>query len=573
MIDSFTEASELIASSLDYERTLARVAELAVPQIADWCAVDVVNENGAVERLAVAHIDPKKIQFVHEVEKKYPPDPNAKTGVPEVLRTGKSEFYPEIPQGMLEAAAVDDEHLRIIRELGLVSAMVVPLIARKKILGVITFVTAESNRHYTPSDLTMAEDLGRLAGLAIENARLYRKAQEEINERKQAEQALWEAKEKAEESERQLVAASQAKDRFLAMLSHELRTPLTPVLAAVEALQSERIPAELRPWFEIIQRNVELEARLIDDLLDLTRVSKGKLQLRMETVDIHVLIPQVLAIYREELRNKKIHLASHLEAEKALVKADPARVQQIFWNLVKNAIKFTPSGGTITVRTRDIDRDRIAIDVADTGIGIEPTMLQRIFEEFEQAAEPGNTAGGLGLGLTISRRLAEAQGGTIVAHSDGLGKGSTFTVEMRTTDEPYIQPKVKTNGRDRTPVAKQKILVVDDHVDTNNAIRMLLERLGYDVVSAHSAAEALRAIKDTPVDLIISDIGMPDESGHEMMEKMRKFTSVPAIALSGFGSDEDIQRSHDAGFQEHMIKPIKLHKLREEVMNLLEPAN
>src|SRR5665213_218604 len=244
MIHLLTEASELLASSLDYEKTLARVAELAVPRIADWCAVDIVNTKGEIERLAVAHIDPKKIRFVHQIEKKYPPDPNASTGVPEVIRTGKSEFYPNIPQEMLDAAAIDDEHLRIIRELALVSAIVVPLVAQEKIFGAITFVAAESKRHYTEADLAVAEDLGRLAGLAIANAGLYRKAQDEIKERRETEEQLREAKEKAEKSERDLASANQAKDRFLAMLSHELRTPLTPVLAAIETLLSERVPEE-----------------------------------------------------------------------------------------------------------------------------------------------------------------------------------------------------------------------------------------------------------------------------------------------------------------------------------------
>ena len=305
MINLLTEASELLAVSLDYERTLAQIAELAVPRIADWCAVDIVNEQGQVERLAVKHVDPKKIQFVHDLEVKYPPDPNASTGVPEVLRTGKSMFYPDIPEEMLVATAVNEEHLQLIRQLGLVSAIVVPLAARGKVFGALTFVSAESEHHFTEPDLVLAEDLGRLAGLAIDNARLYSHAQREIAERERTERELRAAKEKSEESERQLAAASQAKDRFLSMLSHELRTPMTPVLAAVEALQSERIPQEIRQWFEIIQRNVELEARLIDDLLDLTRVSKGKLQLRLETVDVHLLIPQVLAIYREELRNRE----------------------------------------------------------------------------------------------------------------------------------------------------------------------------------------------------------------------------------------------------------------------------
>jgi signal transduction histidine kinase len=565
-----TEASELLASSLDYERTLTRVAQLAVPSIADWCAVDIVNEKGEIDRLAVAHIDPKKIQFVHELEKKYPPDPHSVTGVPKVIRTGKSDFYPDIPLEMLLAAAIDDEHLRLIKELGLVSAIVVPLAARERIFGALTFVAAESKRHYTEADLIQAEDLGRLAGLAIDNAGLYRKAQDEIRERKETEQDLREAKEKAEKSERELTSASQAKDRFLAMLSHELRTPLTPVLAVLETLQSEGVPAELRPWLEIIQRNVELEARLIDDLLDLTRVSRGKLQLRIETVDIHVLIPQVLAIYREELRDKKIHLVSHLEARTPLVKGDPARMQQIFWNLIKNAIKFTPQGETIMIRTSDLDHNRISIEVEDTGIGIEPHMLSKIFEEFEQAGEPGNTMGGLGLGLTISKRLAEAQGGTITAASPGKGKGSTFTVELTSTDEPIGTANAARIESLPKQGPKRKILLVDDHVDTSSAIRVLLERQGYEVVTAYSAAEALRKVTDAPVDLIISDIGMPDESGHEMLPKLRKISSAPAIALSGFGSDEDIQRSYDAGFQEHLTKPVKLHKLRDEVIRVLK---
>ena len=198
-------------------------------------------------------------------------------------------------------------------------------------------------------------------------------------------------------------------------------------------------------------------------------------------------------------------------------------------------------------------------------------MTERIFEEFEQAGEPGKTMGGLGLGLTIGKRLAEAQGGTIRAESAGKGKGSTFTIELVESTEPaVVQTRASNQQEARPPGPKRRILLVDDHVDTSNALRMLLERQGYEVITAYSAAEALRTISEASVDLIISDIGMPDESGHEMLPKMRNFTSVPAIALSGFGSDEDIQRSRDAGFQEHMIKPVKLHALTEQVARLLD---
>ena len=572
------EASELLSSSLDYEMTLARVARLSVPRLADWCAVDIMNVGGHIQRLAVEHIDPKKIQFVHEIEAKYPPDPNATTGLPQVLRTGRSEFYPEIPQEMLDAGAIDEEHLRLIQELGLVSAMVVPLIARNIVFGAITLVSAESKRHFTEADFRLAEDLGRRAAMAVDNAWLYHKAQAEIEDRKEAEEELRKAKDQAEANGHELEAANQAKDRFLAMLSHELRSPLTPILAMAEALQAEAIPNELRPWLEIIQRNVEIEAHLIDDLLDLTRISKGKLQLSHENVDIHGLLLGVIEMYRSDISAKSIQIEIALHAREHYVDGDSGRLRQIFWNIIKNAQKFTPRGGQISIRTSNKNegadsgeiRDKILIEIADTGIGIERNLLTRIFDAFEQGERASPAAGGLGLGLAISKSLVEAHGGVISAESPGNDKGSTFIVELITVPPPTVTSVAVEIRTARVDGRKRTILLVDDHADTSAAVKMLLERRGYTVRVAGSSAEAIRAVKEAPVDLIISDIGLPDESGHAMLPKLREICNAPAIALSGFGSDEDMQRSRDAGFQEHVTKPFNLQKLRDTITRLLE---
>ena len=993
------EASEVLASSLDYEMTLASVARLAVPHLGDWCVVDVLGEGGEVRRLAVAHVDPSKVQLAEELQQRYPPRPDAPHGLPNVLRTGKSELYADVSDELIDATTRGAEHAAAVRSLGLRSVMVVPMAARGRTVGAITFVTAESDRRYGPADLALAEDLARRAATAVDNARLYGEAQEalrrearsaalldtlfassptglafydrefrfqrvndalaaingvpaadhvgktyaevvphvwptvrphfgrvlasgepvvdvevtgdtpadpgkprtwltswypvldaarnvmglggvitDITGRKRAEEALWaanaslresndrfeivaratndavwdwdlstnevtwyagpeqlfgfdprqvakdiqwwagqihpddrarvvagmhaavvgggsavwrdeyrfrradgtyahvydrgsvlrdergaavrmigamadvserraaqealrvsrerldlvlgatdlglwycdlpldklvwnarckehfflppdaevtigtfferihpddrentrraiersigsrepfdtdyrtvspdgrrvrwvraigrafyddagrprrfdgitidvterrQAEEELKRAKETAEAANAAKDHFLAVLSHELRTPLSPVLSTVQAMEDEPgLRDEWRESLEMIRRNVEMEARLIDDLLDLTRISKGKLELHVQTVDAHACLAHAVEICRADLAAKRLRLEADPAAARRHVRGDAARLQQVFWNLIKNAVKFTPEGGTVTVRTRNeevgsgewrVGRKEvepgapahsiphtplpassspalIRIEVADTGIGIEPDVLPRIFDAFEQGERSiTRRFGGLGLGLAISKALVDMQGGRLSAASAGKGRGAVFSVELAVVEpkpDDLAHPAgLGPGGARRGDV---RILLVDDHADTARAMSRLLARSGYQVAVAGSVNAALDAFSrggDT-FDLLISDIGLPDGSGLELMRQIREMQQqrnpgdpahpprpLRGIALSGFGMEEDVRRSKEAGFFEHLTKPVHFPRLQEVIRQATE---
>jgi signal transduction histidine kinase len=376
----------------------------------------------------------------------------------------------------------------------------------------------------------------------------------------------------------ELINANAAKDQFLALLSHELRNPLSPVIAMVGELEaSAPRSAKLREALEVIRRNVELEARLIDDLLDVTRIAKGKLQLMLEVVDVHEVLRRAYEICREEVTNKSIETKFQLDAEEVYVEGDPARLQQIFWNLIKNSVKFTPANGCITISTTNPRAEDIEIQVADTGIGIEPNKIGKIFNAFEQ----GQTSitrrfGGLGLGLAISKAMVDAHRGKIRVESPGKDKGTTFIVQLKTVPAPVVAP----NGADAKapavtetvplPLRKHRLLLVDDHVDTCTGMKMMLERRGYDISVAYSADQAVEKARLEDFDLLISDIGLPDRTGYELMSELRQSKGLPGIALSGFGMEADVTKAHEAGFAEHLTKPINLDRLESAIRRLLE---
>ncbi|MEI8235198.1 MAG: PAS domain S-box protein [Verrucomicrobiota bacterium] len=377
------------------------------------------------------------------------------------------------------------------------------------------------------------------------------------------------AREAAERAREAAEAANQAKDQFIAVLSHELRTPLTPVLAMVTAMQEmESLPAGLRADIEVVHRNVELEARLIDDLLDVTRISQGKLILRYETVDAHVCLQGALAICEADAREKHLALVLRLEAPLHTVRADPARLRQVFWNVLKNAIKFTPEKGRIEIRTANVG-GRLEIGIADTGIGIEPEALARIFNAFEQGEQTAiRRFGGLGLGLSIARALVEMHEGTLTARSDGKDHGATFTVSLALAApqaEPVAAAPLSGPGRG----ASRSILLVEDHADTLRILARLLQKWGYRVATASCVRDALARASEKKFDLLISDLGLPDGNGREVVRKMRAAAAIPAIALSGYGTDEDIRMSLEAGFAEHLTKPVSFQALRAAVERLL----
>ncbi|PYJ40045.1 MAG: hybrid sensor histidine kinase/response regulator, partial [Verrucomicrobia bacterium] len=348
-----------------------------------------------------------------------------------------------------------------------------------------------------------------------------------------------------------------AKDQFLAMLSHELRTPLTPVLASAIALENEQaLPENIQESTQIIRRNVELEARLIDDLLDLTRISRGKVQLNFEVVNAHTLLQNALEICQADIDRKHLVLRLDLDAHKVYLQADPARLQQIFWNLIKNAVKFTPEGGQICVSTSNDAGDQLHVKVVDTGFGIEPESLPKIFDAFEQAG--WTQFGGLGLGLAISKTLVDAHKGTITAESAGRNKGATFTLIFPTCEKADARtaPAVSPTTPQRQTM---RILLVEDHEDTNRSLTRLLRRRGHYVQSASTVQSALDLSKKEEFDVLISDLGLPDGSGIDLMQTLNSGRPLLGIALTGFGMEGDIRKSHDAGFKHHLVKPIDLN--------------
>lgn len=376
----------------------------------------------------------------------------------------------------------------------------------------------------------------------------------------------------------ELIGANAAKDQFLALLSHELRNPLSPVIAMVSELEASAPDSlEVRRALEVIRRNVELEARLIDDLLDVTRISKGKLQLTFETVSVHESLQRAYEICREEILGKNLGMEFRLRAEFAHVEGDPARLQQVFWNLIKNSVKFTAPQGRIIIETFNPSPEEIEIRTSDTGIGIEPEKMGKIFNAFEQGQSSiTRRFGGLGLGLAISKAMVTAHGGTITVESEGKDRGATCTVTLPTVAAPVAAdvahpvPAQSSENRNRLEQRAPRLLVVDDHHDTCTGMKLMLERRGYRVTVAHSADQAVEKAQEQEFDLLISDIGLPDRSGFELMQELHSSKNLRGIALSGFGMENDINRARAAGFSEHLTKPINFERLEEAIHNLIE---
>jgi signal transduction histidine kinase/ActR/RegA family two-component response regulator len=390
-------------------------------------------------------------------------------------------------------------------------------------------------------------------------------------------EAMHAARRRAQDAAREAGAASRAKDRFLAVLSHELRTPLNPVMTLVSAmLDDASTGAELRRNLEMIRRNVELEARLIDDLLDAVRASRGKMSLVRRPVDAHALIRQAVEICRDGFDKGDVRLRLDLSAASHHVEADPVRFQQVIWNLVQNALKFTPEGGIVTVRTRDRaaeadEAGSLVVEVVDTGRGIEPEVLPRIFSAFEQGhAEPLRRHAGLGLGLAISRSIAEAHGGHLRATSPGLGLGATFTLTLPTCPAPALPTRHAPRAASKPARAGLRILLVEDNHDSRHLLAMLLRQNGHEVVTAADLASGRRAAAQHAIDLLISDIELPDGTGMELMREVAA-RGVPGIAMSGFASSDDIQLSREAEFAEHLAKPIAIDALLAAIARVARP--
>ncbi|MET0593971.1 MAG: ATP-binding protein [Polyangiaceae bacterium] len=527
---------------------IEQIPELAVPLLGDFCVVEIRDVANVIHH-AAGHIDGSIGARMRDLGGEFFELPGLKPSVTRALAGAGPQLIERLGNDGVRTSARDETHFDLAR--GICSVLIIPLEGRGSVFGTIAIGTV-GERVLAAEDMPLAIELARRASLVIDNGRLFS----------------------------ELYDANAAKDRFLAMLSHELRTPLTPVLAAASAIvaQGNTRGHDIVALFKMIQRNIQLEARLIDDLLDLTRVSRGQFDLAFTDVDLHEIVRSVVAICQSDADRKGVALCVQTEARNPQVRGDPARLEQILWNLLKNAIKFTPSRGRVTVRT-DNAADEIQIAVEDTGIGIEPERMARIFLPFVQA-DPSisRNFGGMGLGLSISKSLAEAHQGSIIVASKGPGRGSTFTLALRSLrSSESIPPAGPTLTMDKHPTpaipraaklpsieprATLRVLLVEDDPDTLEVTSMLLTQGGYDVATAKSVAQALTEMHDHQFDLLISDIALADGSGLDLMREIHEqHKDLKGIALSGFGTQEDVRRTKLAGFTAHLTKPVSFPRL------------
>jgi len=534
------EASELLSSSLDRGATLDSLVRLAVPAFADWCLVHLVEPVGG-RRLHAAGADADGVRVAQAVERLAPAlELPALLPLLERLKDGEPLLLSDVGPAWLES-------LQLLQQLAPRSIMVVPLVARGRTVGTLSFLVTHADRRYGPADLALARDLAHRAAIAVDNARLYAEAE----------------------------GANRAKDQFLATLSHELRTPLTAMLGWVLMLRSGRLSGEEAvSALASIERNTRVQAQLINDLLDVSRIVAGKLQIEKRPVDLRVVIEHALDSVRRETEGRRHTVTCTIDPEASWVSGEAVRLEQIVVNLLGNAAKFTPDGGRIDVR---LDRhDNLArITVSDTGQGIEPAMLPHIFESFRQAdSSSTRRQGGLGLGLAIVRRLVALHSGRVEASSAGRGHGATFAVHLPLLAQearpalPFGEPEVRRVTDDTaTPrLDHVRALVVDDHEDSRRFIKTVLADSGAEVWVADSVDAALDVLASTYIDVLVSDIGMPRADGYDLISRVREMERehggrIPAVALTAYAGEDNRDRALAAGFTAHVTKPVSPARL------------
>jgi signal transduction histidine kinase/CheY-like chemotaxis protein len=541
------DASAELARPTDYQSTLDRIVRLSVPQFADWSVVDLVEDDGTLVRLAAAHVDPDKVHLAHEMHRRFPPDPQAPASPWQVVRTGRSILVPKITDDQLQAradASRDPEFLAIVRTLGLHSYLAVPLTARGKTLGVLTFISAESRRTYTPQDQALAEDLGRRAAVALESARLLLALRE----------------------------SDRAKDVFLATLAHELRNPLAPIWNGLSIIKRSRgDTGRIEQISGIMERQVGQLSRLVDDLLDVSRISAGKIELKKESTNLVHVIGSAVEMSRPHIEAAHHKLSISFPDDSTDLVADPARLAQVFSNLLNNAAKYTRRGGQIDVIV-EARAEELTVRVRDNGTGIAPEMLGKVFGLFTQVTHPNERRqGGLGIGLSLVDGLVRMHGGRVEARSAGLEQGSEFSVVLprlrRERVLPTPAPAAPAEATEsRASGTGRRLLVVDDNEDAANTVAELLQMGGNEVAIAndgHSAVERTAAFRP---DVVLLDIGLPDINGYEVARRIRKLEGVRQpilIALTGWGQQQDKQAAAQAGFDHHWTKPVDPARLQE----------
>lgn len=549
-LEFLSEAASVLSSSLDYRSTLARLTRLLVPRLADFCIVEL--DGVSSDETPMAHADPSQVALMREVLHGLPPA--ERSALMGRTRSGESVLE-SVPEGLVEPAAGAADQLAGLRALAARSWIVVPLKVQNELFGAITLAWSDSDKSYSRADLLLAEELARKAATAIDNARLY-----ELSRRE---------RERAE-------AATRTKDEFVAMVSHELRTPLNVIIGWVRLLRSGGLPEKTRAQaLEVVERNANAQSQLVGDLLDISRVMTGKIRLDPAQVDLAILVNLVLEDARFVVEAKRLQIHADVPADGAVMRGDAERLKQIVWNLLINAIKFTPKEGTVWVTLNRIESD-LRLSVRDSGIGIAPELLTHIFDSFWQSdSKSTRSHGGLGIGLSIAKHLVDLHGGSIEARSEGKGKGAEFIVRLPVS--PLISAtlgvaKVPVTVPTRQPLARPEVLagssvlIIDDEEDARDLLRVVLESCDAKVLAASSVVEGLALLQSEHVDLIVSDVGMPEQDGYDLIRAVRSLpdqtkANLPAIALTAFARAEDRTRALLAGFNVHMSKPVELAEL------------
>ncbi len=542
------DASMLLASSVEIRETLETLAGSIVPRIADWCTIALREVDGKVRRVAGVHADPARAAAMADYLGGFPPEEHRTSSMTEAVQQGKSFFLPHVPHSDLVAVAQNAAHLKILETLGCTSSIVVPLIARGQTIGAISLVMSDDRRVFDELDHQLARELGALTGLAIDNARRSAENQDLLH--------------RAE-------AAIRAKDEFLAILGHELRNPLAPIVTALELMRHRPNAAERE--LAVIERQTRHLVKLVDDLLDVARITRGRVALEREPLEVADVVEKSIEMAERLFEERDQRLTVTVPRD-LVVSGDPTRLAQVFANLLTNAATYTPKGGAVEVIARRVDT-RIVIVVRDTGVGIAPGILPHVFDMFVQDRQPlDRSRGGLGLGLAIVKNLVEAHGGTVVARSEGLGRGSELEVALPAATCPIIvapPPATELRGGAR-------ILVVDDNEDAAELLAEALDRSGYVTRVANDALHALDAYRDFDPAAAILDIGLPVIDGYELARRIRALPGgcdVHLIAVTGYGQPSDRERAASAGFDRHLVKPVSIATIRGLLDAALQPSS
>lgn len=548
------EASALLVASLDCETTLANVARLVTTYMADWCSVYLVEQEGLLRRVALAHADPARADLARQLQSCQPFNSRVWQELGDTLGQGQPVLVPQVSDDWLESIASDPEHFRLVRQAGLLSMIIVPLHAHGRTLGAIALATAESGRRYDQHDVALAEDLARRCALAVETAQLYH----------------------AVTLERDKVAkASRAKDEFLAILGHELRNPLTPILGWVRRLKRQGLIMQdsvLKEGVVSLERNTLNILRLVDDCLDLVRISERKIRLEKERMDLNQVVEAAVEAIREKAQSKGLQLTLQPAPGSLWVLGDRARLEQVAINVLTNAVKYTV-GGFISIRCSQIGKEA-EIEFQDTGIGIAPEFLEQIFEPFRQGTNEWlRSESGLGLGLAIAREIVQMHEGRIWAQSPGPGQGSSFRLSLPLAGEQAEVPGPGLQVWEAPPTTSAlRVLLIEDSKDIVELMRIELEALGYTVLTARDGEQGLEMARREVPDVIVSDIKMPGMDGYELLRRLREIpelASIPAIALTGLGMKEHMAAAAAAGYQSQVAKPVDAQELSVIIQKLV----